>query len=531
MTTFKEYIQNIIKNGKKNAQIYTRTLKKTVGDNTPLEIALYDADNPIPNEEIGIEINNRQYIKTTDNDGITTLNINLPAGHYTAKIYWRGNKDYNNITAYAEVYITTDTYMDGINLTKNEGDTTPYQCALYRADNQQRIYDTVDITINGKTYTRTADENGLYHLNINLSVGEYTITAEYKGNEIYNPSTTTNNINIQPATDKKTIILGCDSNTDQDSNVQEQIATRLRQEGYPVEKLPIGPNYFASYDYSPESKGKIGIYIIASGIFSIADAAYGSGQFDNYIFGIRGDFGDKGATCFDCPIKADADCTSICDELDGKTFNQINNMLQPYVAVCGGAQPNELANNIIDWLKAIEQKPQPTPEPTELYPYHTEQGGGQMGQRTGYSCGPHSLMQCIYRLTGIDLSEYTLMEVCGTTSDGTDHEGLETGLAWFNREYGYNLQMNWYNFSEIGFRGTQEAINNGACFHHILYRDTWGHYEVPKWTDGDPIYVLNSLGDNCGDGYCGYIEERSRDEHQSYINGISQKSVCIITRG
>ena len=363
MTTFKEYIQNIIKNGKKNAQIYTRTLKKTVGDNTPLEMALYDNDTPIKDEEIGIEINQKQYIKKTDNDGIATLNINLPAGHYTAKIYWRGNKDYNNITAYAEVYITTDTYMDGINLTKKQGDTTPYQCALYRADNQQRIKEEVNITINGKTYTRTPDENGLYHLNINLSPGEYTITAEYKGNEIYNPSTTTNNINIQPATDKKTIVLGCDSNTSDDSNVQEQIATRLRQEGYPVEKLSIGPNYFASYDYSPESKGKIGIYLIASGIFSIADAYYGNGQFDNYIFGIRGDFGDKGATCFDCPIRADADCTSICDELDGKTFNEMNAMLQPYVAICGGAQPNELANNIINWLKAIEQKPQPTPEP------------------------------------------------------------------------------------------------------------------------------------------------------------------------
>lgn len=140
-------------------------------------------------------------------------------------------------------------------------------------------------------------------------------------------------------------------------------------------------------------------------------------------------------------------------------------------------------------------------------------------------------MQCIHRLTGEDVSEMTLASVCGTTTDGTDHDGLETGLAWFNREYGYNLQMNWYNFSEIGFSGTQDAINNGACFHHILYRNQWGHYEVPKWTDDDPIYVLNSLGDSCGDGYCGYIEERSRSEHQSYINGISQKSVCIITRG
>lgn len=187
--------------------------------------------------------------------------------------------------------------------------------------------------------------------------------------------------------------------------------------------------------------------------------------------------------------------------------------------------PSSITNNI-----TINEPKPPEPEPTQLWDYFTQQGGGYLGQRTGYTCGPHSLMQCIHRLTGEDVSEMTLASVCGTTTDGTDHEGLATGLAWFNREYGYNLKMEWKNFSEVGFEGTQEIIDTGACFHHINYRDQYGHYEVPKWTGGNPIYVLNSLGDNCGDGYCGYIEERSRSTHRSYINGISQKSVCIITR-
>ena len=139
-------------------------------------------------------------------------------------------------------------------------------------------------------------------------------------------------------------------------------------------------------------------------------------------------------------------------------------------------------------------------------------------------------MQCIYRLTGEDVSEMELASVAGTTTSGTDHNGLATALAWFNKIYGYNLKMTWKNFSEVGFGGTQQAIDNGACFHHILYRDRYGHYEVPKITKEDPIYVLNSLGSSCGNGYCGYIEERRRSTHQSYINGISQKSVCIITR-
>jgi hypothetical protein len=362
-----DYILNLFKNGKNNATIYTIALKKEYNTKDPLEIGLYDHKTPIPNEDLGIEINGKQYIRTTDEKGIARLNINLPVGLYSAKIYWRGNKTYNKTTAYADITITTPTYIDGINLTKNEGDPTPYQCAVYRQDNQQRIKQKVNITINGKTYDRKSDENGLYHLNINLPQGTYPITVEYTGNKTYKPSTTSNTITInpKPQKDKKPIILGCDANTSNDKTVQDTIAKRLEADGYNVEKLPIGPNYFASTDYSSKAKGKIGIYLIASGIFSIADAAYGSGQFDNYIFGIRGDFGDKGATNFDTPIRADADCTNICDKLNGKTFNQMNAMLQPYVAICGGADTEALANNILNWLHALEnRKDDPTPQPT-----------------------------------------------------------------------------------------------------------------------------------------------------------------------
>ena len=260
------------------------------------------------------------------------------------------------------------TRMEGTDINMTYKDGTQYQCAVYDGDG--RVAGTVNLTINGKTYPRTPDNEGLYKLNLNLPSGNYTINANYLGDNTHLPSSVTNNITIN----------------------------------------------------------------------------------------------------------------------------------------------------------------EPKPEPTQLWDYFTQQGGGYLGQKNSVNCGPHSLMQCIHRLTGEDVSEMTLASVCGTSSDGTDHQGLATGLAWFNREYGYNLKMEWKNFSEVGFEGTQQLIDNGACFHHIYYKNKWGHYEVPKWTGGDPIYVLNSLGDQCGDGYCGYIEERSRSTHQSYINGISQKSVCIITR-
>lgn len=155
---------------------------------------------------------------------------------------------------------------------------------------------------------------------------------------------------------------------------------------------------------------------------------------------------------------------------------------------------------------------------------------GKLGQATPYSCGPHSLMQCIYRLTGIELSESTLMGVCGCTTSGTSHQGLETGLAWFNRKYGYDLKMTWKNKSELSWDEIQYYIDNGALLTHILYRDSDGHYEIPLVVNTNPMRILNSLGERCGNGYWGYIESRSRASEESYINGISQKSICIITR-
>ena len=171
-----------------------------------------------------------------------------------------------------------------------------------------------------------------------------------------------------------------------------------------------------------------------------------------------------------------------------------------------------------------------------LHPYLTSEGCSGMGQCTGYYCGPNSLQQCFYRLTGIKVAESTLASVCGTTTDGTDHPSLNTAVEWFNRKYNKKVTITWKNFSDLGktsserWSALKSYISKGAVFCHLLYRDQWGHYEVPKSVGDSYLSILNSLGDSCGGGtYCGYIESRSKSEQLSYINGISQKSIAILT--
>lgn len=198
-----------------------------------------------------------------------------------------------------------------------------------------------------------------------------------------------------------------------------------------------------------------------------------------------------------------------------------------------------MAKYVTAWWKTHDKAPSTVPteksssqnNKSTLEPYLTEKGCKGMGQCTGYYCAPNSLQQCFYRLTGIKVDEKTIAGWAGTTSDGTDHAGINTAVAKFNKKYNKNIKINWYNFSELSWTKISEFIKKGAVFFHLLYRNRWGHYE-PMQSVGDPLKILNSLGDSCGSGtYCGYIENRSKSEQKSYINGISQKSVAFLVNG
>ena len=168
------------------------------------------------------------------------------------------------------------------------------------------------------------------------------------------------------------------------------------------------------------------------------------------------------------------------------------------------------------------------------YGHATKSGCNNMGQNNGVYCGPHSMQECIRNLTGKVIPQATLAGWAGTGSGGTDHQGLETAIAKAAKELGVKLTVKWYSFSELGWDGIKKIVNskNQDCIIHNLYRLSDGHYEVVNAVNDSNINVQNSLGyRSCNDCYCGYIEYRSKSEFQSYINGISQKSVMVITRG
>jgi len=162
------------------------------------------------------------------------------------------------------------------------------------------------------------------------------------------------------------------------------------------------------------------------------------------------------------------------------------------------------------------------------------------GQISSYHCACHCIKQGIRRFGITRYSERTIGGYAGTTTAGTSHQGIETAIAHIARLEGINLKVEWMNFSDLGNSSKERwrkygdlmTDDNKAAFLHELYRDYAGHYSGLKQvnTNSMGLTVQNSLGKRYGSGYYGYMESRSCSTQERYLRGISQKSVCIITK-
>ena len=132
-------------------------------------------------EGVTFDINGVSYCRTTDENGIATLNINLPPSDYVITSDYKGCKVSNNITVLPVLSAEDITmkYLDGTQFKANliDGQGKPYANRF------------VTFNIKGKIYDRLTDNNGQVVLNIRLMPGEYIITSSYNGCNIANKIT------------------------------------------------------------------------------------------------------------------------------------------------------------------------------------------------------------------------------------------------------------------------------------------------------------------------------------------------------
>jgi predicted outer membrane repeat protein len=143
---------------------------------------------PLSNKTVFITINGRTYNRTTDENGIASLGLNLHSGIYNVV------SAVDNQTVISLVTILPT--VNGTDVVKMYRNGTQYY-ATFRDSEGKYLADgtTVKFNINGVMYERkVSGDKGLAKLNINLPSGEYIITA-------INPKTgenAANNIAVLP---------------------------------------------------------------------------------------------------------------------------------------------------------------------------------------------------------------------------------------------------------------------------------------------------------------------------------------------
>ena len=168
-----------------NIILNAHDLIKYYGASDKLSAQLLDKSNkPLSGQKIIFTVNGAEYKRTTNNDGIASMNINLISGNHTANVKFEGNGIYDAIKKTVQIQIKQTVY--GNNIAKIYKNGTQYYAKFVDIKGNLLANTPVTFNINGVFYTRTTNENGVAKLNINLNPGEYIITATNpNSNEMY----------------------------------------------------------------------------------------------------------------------------------------------------------------------------------------------------------------------------------------------------------------------------------------------------------------------------------------------------------
>ena len=133
-------------------------------------VTLTDENNrPISNAKVKISLNGRPYARTTNDNGVASMAINLNSGKYDVVTEYGQVKEYSLITV-RDTVISND-------FTKTFRNETQYYANVVDSNGNALKNTQITINVNGVFYTRTTNEKGIVKMNINLNPGTYVLTA------------------------------------------------------------------------------------------------------------------------------------------------------------------------------------------------------------------------------------------------------------------------------------------------------------------------------------------------------------------
>lgn len=139
-----------------------------------LNIYLTDvANHAIVGEKVIININGVDYTRTTNENGLASIAINLDPGDYPITASYNGAFGANSTSANVHILST----VSGDDIVKMYKNGTHYYAKFKDTSGNPLVNGDVTFNINGVFYNRKTDATGQAKLNINLNPGKYVITA------------------------------------------------------------------------------------------------------------------------------------------------------------------------------------------------------------------------------------------------------------------------------------------------------------------------------------------------------------------
>ena len=164
--------------------IYANNVVKIYKNETQFEATFRDSKGNFlaKDTEVQFDINGVTYIrKIIDDQGKAILNINLEPGvHYIVSTNMITQESFTN------TILILSKIADNKDLVKYYRNGTQFSVKTIGKDGNIKTGEVVKFTVNGVTYNRISDENGVATLNINLNPGKYDILTEYGGNYAVN---------------------------------------------------------------------------------------------------------------------------------------------------------------------------------------------------------------------------------------------------------------------------------------------------------------------------------------------------------
>ena len=189
--------------------ISSSDFKKVSGDSKRFKVKFFKSNGKdLTNQYVTVKVNGKTYKIKTNSKGKVSLSLNnLKPGTYKAVCY---NKDGLTKSFSVKIYSIASTKLTTYSYTFIPGDKKEIKVKFSTGlGDDSKSGKIIKITINGKTYSKKTDSDGMIYLSMaSLDKGHYTVGYSFAGNKFFKSAYSTNSLTILQTTSTELTVRG-----------------------------------------------------------------------------------------------------------------------------------------------------------------------------------------------------------------------------------------------------------------------------------------------------------------------------------